>query len=82
MRPTRHGAAYRIERSIAARMGCTEYICACRQCRGARVRRVETIARHHRQHGRDPFLPYPVLVGYQPCSLFSFSNCTSKCEVN
>ena len=58
----RLSAAYHIERSIAIRQGLPEYLCACQNCRGARVRKVETVARHHRLHGRDPYLQYPVLV--------------------
>jgi hypothetical protein len=55
-------AAYHIERSIANRLGLPEYPCACNRCRGASIRKVETVARHHITHGRDPYLEYPVMV--------------------
>lgn len=55
-------AAYHIERGIANRLGFPEYPCACNRCRGAEIRKVDTIARHHRTHGRDPYLLYPVMV--------------------
>ena len=64
MRPRRQCAAYHIERSIAISEGLTQYPCACRLCCGARTRRFDTIARHHRKNGRDPFLPYPVIVSW------------------
>ena len=64
MRPRRQFAAYHIERSIASREGLTQYPCACRACCGVRVRKFDTIARHHRKNGRDPFLPYPVIVRF------------------
>ena len=59
----RLSAAYHIERSIAHRMGLPEYPCACNRCRGAIIKKVETVARHHSIHGRDPYLVYPVMVG-------------------
>ena len=55
-------SAYHIERSIANRLQLHEYPCACNRCRGAVVRRVSTIAKHHVRNGRDPYLIYPVLV--------------------
>ena len=61
MRP-RSCAAYHIERSIATRLGLLEYPCACTRCRGARIKKIEMVARHHRLHGRDRYLLYPVLV--------------------
>jgi len=33
-------------------------------CCGVRVRKFDTIARHHRKNGRDPYLPYPVIVRF------------------
>lgn len=59
----RLSAAYHIERSIAHRLGLPEYPCACNRCRGAVIKKVETVARHHSIHGRDPYLVYPVMVG-------------------
>lgn len=59
----RLSAAYHIERSIAHRMGLPEYPCACNRCRGAIIKKVETVARHHSAYGRDPYLVYPVMVG-------------------
>lgn len=59
----RLSAAYHIERSIAHRLGLPEYPCACNRCRGAIIKKVETVARHHSIHGRDPYLVYPVMVG-------------------
>jgi hypothetical protein len=64
MRTPRQCAAYHIERSIASTEGLTEYPCACRACCGAKIRKFHTIARHHRKNGRDPFLPYPVIVSH------------------
>lgn len=54
--------AYHMERSIAQRLGLPEYPCACNRCRGARIKKVETVARHHSAYGRDPYLIYPVMV--------------------
>ena len=64
--------AYHIERSIANRLGLPEYPCACSECRGARVQKVETIARHHMQNGRDPYLIYPVMVTSMNHSEFNY----------
>jgi hypothetical protein len=55
-------AAYHIERSIAQRLGLPEYPCACNRCRGARIKKCDTVARHHTTYGRDPYLLYPVMV--------------------
>ena len=55
-------SAYHIERSIANRLKLDEYPCACNRCRGAVVRKVSTVAKHHVRNGRDPYLIYPVLV--------------------
>ena len=55
-------ATYHIERSIASRQGLAEYLCACKDCRGSRVLKVDTVARHHRIRGRDPYLKYLILV--------------------
>ena len=54
--------AYHIERSVASRRGLLEYLCACKSCRGSKVLKVDTVARHQRLHGRDPYFQYPVLV--------------------
>ncbi|KAG0592135.1 hypothetical protein KC19_1G228000, partial [Ceratodon purpureus] len=62
MRQRRLAPAYHIERSICLRLGLIEYPCACQKCRGGRIRRVLTVAKHHRKYGRDPFLSYPVLT--------------------
>ena len=78
MRP-RASAAYHIERSIATRLKLTEYPCACTRCRGARVKKIEIVARHHRLHGRDRYLIYPVMVSayvgswlcLQICSMYN-----------
>ncbi|KAG0594356.1 hypothetical protein M758_UG070100 [Ceratodon purpureus] len=45
-----------------SRLGLSQYPCGCRRCRGARVRKVETVGRHHRRYGRDFYLPHPVLI--------------------
>lgn len=58
----RLSAAYHIERSVANRLGLPGYPCACNRCRGAIIRNVETVGRHHIAHGRDPYLLYPVIV--------------------
>ena len=63
----RLSAAYHIECSIAHRMGLPEYPCACNRCRGAMIKKVETVARHHSAYGRDPYLIYPVMVGISSC---------------
>ena len=55
-------AAYHIERSIAKRLGLPEYPCSCNRYGGSSIRKVETVARHHITHGRDPYLVYPVMV--------------------
>lgn len=55
-------SAYHIERSIANRLNLHEYPCACNTCRGAVVRKVSTVAKHHVRNGRDPYLKYPILV--------------------
>ena len=39
-------AAYHIKRSLATRLGLPEYPCACTRCRGARIKKVHTVARH------------------------------------
>lgn len=57
-------AAYHIERSIANRLGLPEYSCACNRCKGALIKKVTTVARHHIIHGRDPYLVYPIMVSY------------------
>ena len=28
------------------------------------IKKVETVARHHSAYGRDPYLIYPVMVGF------------------
>ena len=61
MRP-RVCAAYHIERSIATRLGLSHYPCACTRCRGACMKKMEVVARHHLRHGRDPYLKYPIMV--------------------
>ncbi|KAG0595486.1 hypothetical protein M758_UG170200 [Ceratodon purpureus] len=42
-------------------MGVTEYPCACRRCRGARIRSAVTVTRHHKPYGKDHYLPHPIL---------------------
>lgn len=71
MRCLHLGAAYYIERAIALREGLLEYPCACTRCRGARIWKVQTMARHHKAVGRNPFLSYPVLVS--SCSRYYHS---------
>ena len=55
-------SAYHIERSIANRLNLHEYPCACNTCRGAIVRKVSTVAKHHVRNGREPYLKYPIPV--------------------
>ncbi|KAG0595808.1 hypothetical protein M758_UG199500 [Ceratodon purpureus] len=54
--------AYHIERGIAAQSGLPEYPCACTRCKGGQIRKVETVATHHRRYGQDPSLPHPILT--------------------
>ncbi|KAG0575331.1 hypothetical protein KC19_VG337500 [Ceratodon purpureus] len=62
MRRPRLVPAFHIERSIANRSRLPEYLCACSTCKGGRIRKVETIAKHHRLYGRDRSLPHPILT--------------------
>ena len=62
LRKRRLSVAFHIERSIANRLGLSEYPCACRRYRGARVLKVDSVTRHHRIYCRDNFLPHPILV--------------------
>ena len=55
-------AAYHIEHSIATRLGLTMYPCACTRCRGACIKKMEVVARHHFRCGRDCYLIYPIIV--------------------
>lgn len=66
----RLSAAYHIERSLAARLGLPEYPCACDRCRGARIKKVHTVAKHHIAYGRDPYLIYPVMVSVDTQNLY------------
>ena len=62
MRIRRIDAVFHIKVSISRRMGIPEYPCACSRCKGGRIRKPETIKKHHRRYGRDIFLPHPVIV--------------------
>ena len=68
-------AAYHIERSLAQRLGLPEYPCACNRCRGARIKKVYTVARHHISYGRDPYLVYPVMVSLGTPKQYVFGRC-------
>lgn len=65
-------AAYHIERSLAQRLALPEYPCACNRCRGARIKKVNIVARHHISYGRDPYLVYPVMVSVGALNQFYF----------
>lgn len=55
-------AAYHIEHTIATRLGLPQYPCIYTWCKGACIKKVEVVARHHLKYGRNRYLMYPVII--------------------